>query len=452
MPAQVTAPAKVETNAAILGVMPEDSRPNAAPAQATTDTTSPTTEQGTWSYQTRAVQSAIPRGLGETIGFPIHSAAAFQFSNLAEARDEFIHGAGYSYSRIQNPTVERLEERISQLEGANSSLALATGQAASLISLLSICRAGDHIVSGSSLFGGSVGLLQNVMPLMGINVSFTDGTPTGMQAALQPNTRLLWAEMISNPSGQIADVAALADVAHNHGAVLAIDNTVGGAGYLCRPLEHGADIVTQSLTKWAGGHGNALGGAVSLPTKVELSDNPIFSEGADSLLSKMGDKSLAWRQRWLGATQLGMSLSPFNAFLLAQGLETIALRLQQECHTALALAKWLHNHAKVGAVSYCGLPEHPSYQLAQKYLPKGAGAILTFEVPDPEQFLSNLQLLRIAPNLGDTRTLVVHPWTTTHGRIPKSQRLAAGVSSQTIRMSVGLEALADLQADIEQAL
>lgn len=218
------------------------------------------------------------------------------------------------------------------------------------------------------------------------------------------------------------------------------------------PLEHGADLVAQSLTKWAGGHGSALGGALSVRRGYDLSRNPIFSEGENSLLSQRGAEALPWRQRWLGATQLGMTLSPFNAFLLSQGLETLALRLRQQSQSALALAEWLQAHPKVAGVGYCGLNEHPSHALAEKYLPRGAGAILTFEVPDPSFFLSRLRLARIAPNLGDVRTLVVHPWTTTHGRIPEAARKAAGVSPHTIRMSVGLEDLADLKADIEGAL
>ena len=407
----------------------------------------------TWGYTTRAVQSAIPRGLGQSIGLPVHTAAAFQFGNLEEAQEEFAGGGGLSYARMQNPTVAMLEERLSSLEGAAHTLALSSGQAATFTALMSVCRAGDHIVSAATLFGGSAGLLQNVLPLMGIETTFTDGSPEAMRAALRPNTRVLWAEMISNPSGDVADVAALAEAAHAAGALLAIDNTVGGAGYLARPLEHGADMSVQSLTKWAGGHGSAMGGSVSVSGSADLSRNPIFTEGAErSLLNLHGAGALAQRQRWLGASQLGMTLAPHSAFLLGQGLETVGVRLDRECATAQALAEWLSGHPRVSAVSYCGLPGHPSHERAQRYLLRGKGAILTFDVPDPSRFLGRLQLLRIAPNLGDTRTLVVHPWTTTHGRVPEASRRAAGVGPQTIRMTVGLEDLADLQADIEQAL
>lgn len=406
-----------------------------------------------WGYATRAVQSAIPRGLGESIGFPVHTAAAFQFENLEQAQQEFIEGGGLSYARIQNPTVARLEARVSSLEGADHTLALASGQAATFTALMSICRAGDHIVASPTLFGGSAGLLQNVLPLMGVTTTFSDGTPEGMRAAMQPNTRVLWAEMISNPSGDVADVAALADIAHAGGALLAIDNTVGAAGYLVQPLAHGADMSVQSLTKWAGGHGSVMGGSISLRESSELGSIPALTEGGEkSPLAQHGTAALAFRQRWLGASQIGMTLAPHSAFLLAQGLETLAVRVDRMCATAQALAEWLETHPKVSSVSYCGLPQHPSFETAQRYLPRGKGAILTFDVPDPSKFLERVQLLRIAPNLGDTRTLVVHPWTTTHGRVSETTRRAAGVGPGTIRMTVGLEDLADLQKDIEHAL
>lgn len=412
--------------------------------------TPPTPE---WSYETEAVQSGIPRGLGQTIGFPIHAAAAFQFDTLEEAQSEFVHNTGLSYARLQNPTVRALEGRISALEGGAATVAVASGQAATLTAILSVCRAGDHVVSASSLFGGTTGMLSNILPLMGITASLVENTPEAIRAAMQGNTRLVWAEMISNPAGHVADIAAFAEIAHERGALLAIDNTCGGVGFLCRPLEHGADIVAQSLTKWAGGHGSVMGGSVTVGTAHDLGRLPVFTDGGEnSVLAQRGEAALAWRQRWLGAHQLGMTLAPHSAFLIAQGTETLALRLERESATALGLAQWLAAHPRIGKVSYAGLPDHPHHPLAQKYLPRGQGAVLTFEVDDPAAFLPRLRVLRIAPNLGDVRTLVVHPWTTTHGRVPEAARYAAGVTPKTIRMSVGVEALSDLQADIEQAV
>ena len=406
-----------------------------------------------WGYETAAVQTGIPRGLGQTIGLPIHAAAAFQFDTLEQAQREFQDNEGYSYARLQNPTVKALETRLNALEGGEATLALSSGQAATLTAVLSVCRAGDHVVASSSLFGGTAALLTNVLPLMGIQATLTDGHPEALRRAATPQTRLFWAEMISNPSGQVAEVAELAEAAHDCGALLAIDNTCGGAGFLCRPLAHGADIVVQSLTKWAGGHGSVMGGSVTVGRGADLSRNPIFTEGgAQSLLELRGEGALAWRQRWLGASQLGMTLAPHSAFLIAQGLETLALRLERESQTALALARWLSAQPEVGTVSYPGLDAHPSHAAAQRYLPRGQGAIMTFEVPDPASFFTRVRLIRIAPNLGDTRTLAVHPWTTTHAKIPEEARRAAGVTPRTIRLSVGVERLEDLQADIAAAL
>lgn len=406
-----------------------------------------------WSYETTAVQTAIPRGLGETVGIPVHQAAAFQFATLEEAQSEFAQGTGLSYARLQNPTVRALEERLTALEGGAATVALASGQAATLTAILSVCRAGDHVVSTASLFGGSAGLLNNVLPLMGISATLTGNTPEAIAAAMRPNTRLVWAETIGNPAGDVPDLAALARVAHGQGALLGVDNTWGGVGYLCRPLEHGADLVTHSLTKWAGGHGSVMGGSVTVGRGHDLSRNPIYAEGGQtSLLRVRGEGALGWRARWLGAHQLGMTLAPHSAFFIAQGLETLALRLSRESATALALAGWLQDHPEVGRVSYPGLPGSPHHALAQRYLRGGFGAVLTFEVPDPAAFLARLGVIRIAPNLGDTRTLIVHPWTTTHGRLPEAARAAAGVTPQTLRLSVGLEALENLQADLAGAL
>lgn len=406
-----------------------------------------------WAFETLAVQSAIPRGLGETIGFPIHAAAAFQFNTLEEAREEFINNEGLSYTRIQNPTVRLLEERISVLEGSSDTLCLGSGQAATFTAIMSVCRAGDHIVASASLFGGSTGILTNILPLMGISTTFVNGSSESVKAAMQENTRLVWSEMISNPAGRVPDLAALAEVAHEQGAMLIIDNTCAGAGYLCQPLEQGADMVTASLTKWAGGHGTVMGGSISIRPDVDLSQNPIYIEGAEkSLLKQRGQEALSWRLRWFGASQLGMVLSPHSAFLVAQGLETLAFRLKRESETALELAKWLKAHSQIKAVSYPGLVDHPSHQNAQRYLQNGFGAMMTFDVEQPSDFLAKLKILRIAPNLGDVRTLVVHPWTTTHSKISEEARYAAGVTPNTIRMCVGIEEKEDLKADIEQAL
>lgn len=403
-------------------------------------------------YETQAVQTGIPRGNGLGVGLPIHQIAAFQFETLEDGASEFQTNAGYSYTRLQNPTLKALEERLSALEGGAATVALSSGQAASFTAMLSVCRSGDHIVATSSLFGGSAGLLNNILPLMGITSTLVPNTPDAVRAAMQPNTRLVWAETIGNPAADIADLSAFAEIAHSSGALLGIDNTWGGVGYLCRPLEYGADIVTHSLTKWAGGHGAVLGGSVTVGNRHDLGRNPIYMEGSPSLLESRGEEALTWRQRWLGAHQLGMTLSAHAGFLIAQGLETLSLRLARESQTALELARFLEGHPTVGRVAYPGLASNPHHGLATRYLKGGFGAVLTFEVAEPAPFLAALRVIRMAPNLGDTRTLVVHPWTTTHGRLPETARYAAGVTPRTVRMSVGLESLEDLQHDLDRAL
>ena len=422
--------------------MPEDSQQELSQQ--------PTAEQQ--GYQTKAVQTGISRGLGVGVGIPIHAVAAFQFETQEQGASEFQLNSGYSYARLQNPTVKALEERLTALEGGAATVALATGQAASFTAILSVCRSGDHVVATSSLFGGSAGLLSNILPLMGITSSIVPNDPQAVQAAMQPSTRLVWAETIGNPAADVADIRAFADIAHAQGALLGIDNTWGGVGYLCRPLEHGADIVTHSLTKWAGGHGSVMGGSVTVGGAHDLSANPLYREGQPSLLETRGAAALAWRQRWFGAHQLGMTLSPHSAFLIAQGLETLALRLGRESATALALAQFLEARPQVGGVAYPGLASSAFHGLGQRYLKGGYGAVLTFEVQHAADFLAALRIIRMAPNLGDTRTLVVHPWTTTHGRLPEAARYAAGVTPHTIRMSVGLEELEDLKRDLTQAL
>lgn len=404
------------------------------------------------SYDTLAVHTGIGRGTGVGVGLAMQQMAAFQFDSLDAAAEEFQTNAGSSYARIQNPTTKALEARVTALEGGSETVCLSSGQAASFTAMLSACRAGDHIVATSSLFGGSVGLLGNVLPLMGVTATLVANTPDAVRAAMQPNTRLVWAETIGNPAADVADLSALSEIAHAQGALLGVDNTWGGVGLLCRPLAFGADMVTHSLTKWASGHGSVLGGSVTVGERHDLSRNPIYTEGQPSLLAARGVGALAWRQRWFGASQLGMVLPPQSAYLIALGLETLSLRLRRECETSLALAEFLDGHTGVGRVNYPGLAGSPHHDLARQYLSGGFGAVMSFEVADPAAFLARLRIIRMAPNLGDTRTLVVHPWTTTHGRMPETARRAAGVTPQSIRMSVGVEALADLQADLAQAL
>lgn len=404
------------------------------------------------SFESLAVHSGIPRAAGVGLGVPVHHSVAFQFGSLAHGADVFATNDEYSYARLQSPTVEALETRVAALEGAAHALATASGQAATLTAILSVCRAGDHVVATTSLFGGTSGLLRNVLPNFGINATLVPNDAHEVRAALRPETRLVWAETIGNPAADIADLPALADVAHAHGALLGVDNTWGGVGYLCRPLTLGADVVTHSLTKWAAGQGAALAGAVLVGDGHDLTANPIFTEGEPNLLDTRGPGALAWRQRWLGAHQMGMTLAPSAAHLVILGLETLALRMRQSCESALALATWLREQPGVRTVNYPGLPDSPWNPLARRVLRGHAGAVLTFEVDDPARVLDRLRLIRIAPSLGDTRTMVIHPWTTTHGRLPEEQRRASGVTPLLLRLSVGVEDVTDLRGDLAHAL
>ena len=366
-------------------------------------------EQG---YSTRAVQTGIPRTSQHGVGFAVQNMAAFQFETLEEGAEIFASGEGFSYARVQNPTVKALEERLSSLEGALATVALASGQAASFTAMLATCRVGDHIVASSSVFGGTSGLLNNVLPNLGIRSSLVENTVEAIQAALTPETRLVWIETLGNPVCDVPDLEQLAQIAHQNGTV--------------------------------------LGGAVMVRAGVDVSSLPMFTQGSPSLLEQRGPNALAWKLRSIGAQQIGMVLSPQSAANFALGVETLELRLTRESQSALEVAHWLE--ARVKRVLYAGLPSSPWHALAQKYLQGGFGSVLSFEVEDPSSFLKNLKLVRIAPNIGDTRTLAIHPWTTTHSRLTEAGKYQSGVTPQLIRLSLGLEDVPDLLEDLGQAL
>lgn len=403
-------------------------------------------------YSTLAVHSGIPRVPGQGVGFSVEQSVAFHFESLEHGAEIFAGAEGYSYSRVQNPTVKALEARLAVLEGAQNAVAFASGQAASFATMVATCRVGDHIVATNSLFGGTAGLLRNVLPHFGIEATLVDNTPEAVAAAMCPNTRLVWAETIGNPALDIPDFQALADIAHKNHALFCVDNTWAGVGLLCKPLQHGADIVVHSLTKWAAGHGSVLGGAVLIGDKPDVSALPLYQYGSPTLIELYGEGALAWKIRGLGAQQIGMTLSPQSAHMIAQGIETLELRMQRECETTQRLVDYFSMHPKVHNIAYPGLSSSPHHALASQYLSGGFGAVFTLEVDDPSGFLSRLQCIRIAPSIGDTRTLIIHPWTTTHGRLPEAQRLASGVNPKLLRLSVGIESFEDLKNEIEEAL
>ncbi len=409
-------------------------------------------------FDTNAVHVGLSRVEGQGVGLAIQQTATFEFDSLENAADVFQGRVeGLQYSRVQNPTTEALEVRLTALENAAGCVVTATGQAATLLALINLCKAGDHIVATSSLFGGSLGLLRNVLPNFGITSSVVPNDATQIQTAIQTNTRLVLLETIGNPAGDIPDFAAISAVCKTAGIALVVDNTWGAVGYLCRPLELGADVVVHSLTKWAAGHGSVLGGAV-LARKGFISSSATLSEpdaSGTSWNARLGEMAFITRARFIGLHQMGMTLAPASAWQINLGLETVAVRLQKECSNAADLAAWLETHPGVVWVNHSSRASHEHHDLAKKYL-RHHPAVLTFGVKGGQAgasaFISSLRLVRHAANLGDTRTMVVHPWTTTHGRLPEAGKRAAGVAPETIRVSVGLEDVQDLQTDFGQAL
>jgi O-acetylhomoserine (thiol)-lyase len=407
-------------------------------------------------YETLAVLAGLPEDDPyRAVGLPVYGVAAYGFRGLEEGRRRFEEG-GYTYSRLKNPTNRALEQRLTALEGASDAAVFASGQAATLAALLALVRSGDEVVASEGLFGQTVGLFNQVLGLMGVRVRYAPPERAAFEALIGERTRALFVETVANPALTVPDFAGLAALAEERGVALVVDNTFGAAGAYAQPLALGAHVVVESLTKWASGHGSVLGGAV-LARGTELwRAYPQFTEpDAQGRVpwEVFGEGCYLERVRQLGLSLMGMALSPFNAYLLFQGLETVALRARAMEGTALALARFLQAHPKVQGVRYPGLPDDPAHERAARYL-KGFGSILTLELGSLEaasRFLEAVPLLQ-APNVGDARTLLVHPWTTTHGRLPEEARLRAGVTPGLVRVSVGLEHFQDLLSAFQKGL
>jgi len=403
-------------------------------------------------FSSLAVLSGLPaQDPYHAVGLPIYATAAYGFTDLEDGAYKFATNQGYTYTRIQNPTVAALEARLTALEGALGAVCLASGQAASFASLLALVRSGEEVVASPGLFGGTVGLLSQVFGLMGVRVHFVEPEVAAVRAAMNEKTRAVFVEVLGNPSLKLPDLQGLARLCEEHQVALVVDNTFGAVGALARPLEHGAHVVVHSLTKWASGHGSILGGAVLSRETALWQHYPQFSSpDAQGKIpwEQFGPRCFLERVRQLGLSLGGMVLSPFNAYLLFQGLETLTLRLERASQTALILARWLQAQPQVVWVRYPGLPGDPAHPRAAQYLRGGFGSIVTFGIRGgmeaASRFLAHLNILQ-APNVGDARTLAVHPWTTTHSRIPEEARRAAGVGPEMIRLSVGLESPQDLQ-------
>ena len=392
---------------------------------------------------------------------PIHATSSFVFEDAAHAAALFAgERQGNQYGRMHNPTTEAFAARVAALEGGAAAVALASGQAASAVTLLSLTRPGAKVVCSTDVFGGTAALFRKWLVPWGVELVQVRPDPDAVAAALDARTVACWVETIGNPSGVVPDLPALAERCDAAGVPLVVDNTWGCAGYLCRPLDQGAALVVHSATKWIGGHGTFVGGVVVDGGRFDWGAGrvPALCEPdarGRSPIDRYGATAVAGRIHDLGLFTLGATLSPFAAFLALQGLETLDLRVQRSCDTALALAAWLADQPAVRRVVYPGLPEHPSFAVAQRVLRHGFGAVLGFELADQAAAHACLDALRLVSqlaNIGDAKSVAIHPWTTTHQALSEPERRAAGVTPALVRLSLGLEDPLDLRADLAQAL
>lgn len=399
---------------------------------------------------------------------PIYQTASFEFNSPEHAAALFnLQEFGNIYSRLTNPTVGVLEGRVAALEGAPAALGVASGHAAQLITFHTLMEPGDEILASTKLYGGSMTQLSQSFKKFGWSANFVDPDPEKMKAAITPKTKAIFIESLANPGGVVTDIAAIADVAHEAGIVLVVDNTLA-TPYLCRPIEHGADIVVHSLTKFLGGQGNSIGGIIVDSGKFDW-----MKSGKYSTLSQpsesyhgmvfgevfgeaMGNIAFAIACRAVGLRDLGPALSPMNAFLILNGIETLPLRMQRHADNALEVARFLQAHDQVEWVSYAGLEDSPYYALKQKYMPKGAGAVMTFGVKGGyeagKKVVANVKLFKHLANIGDTRSLIIHPSSTTHRQLSEANQVKAGAGPEVVRLSVGIEDVEDIKADLDQAL
>ncbi len=403
---------------------------------------------------------------------PIYQTTSFQFNDTAHAANLFgLREFGNIYTRIMNPTTAVFEERMAALEGGAGALATSSGQAAQFTTIATIAQAGDNIISTTYLYGGTYNQFKVTLPRLGIGVKFVGGDdPSEFEKLIDGRTRALYIETIGNPRLNIPDIRAIADVAHRNGIPLIVDNTFGAAGYLCRPIDHGADIVVHSATKWIGGHGTSIGGVIVDSGKFNWSNGkfPVFTEPSPGYhglnfwetfgeKSPFGNIAFIIRARVELLRDLGPCQSPFNSFLLTQGLETLSLRVERHCENALALARWLSKDPRVEWVLYPGLESHSHHSVAKRYLRPGLfGSILVFSLKGGKEagqtFINNVKLASHVANVGDAKTLVIHPASTTHEQLGEAEQEESGVTPGMVRVSVGLEHIDDILEDFDAAL
>ncbi len=401
---------------------------------------------------------------------PIYQTSSYVFDNAEHGANLFaLKEFGNIYTRIMNPTTDVFEKRIAALEGGVAAVAVASGQAAQFIALNNILENGDNFISSSHLYGGTFNQFKVAFKRLGIEVRFADqGDPDEFEKLIDDRTKALYVETIGNPAYSIPDFERLSAIAKKYDLPIVVDNTFGAGGYLFKPLEHGANIVVESATKWIGGHGTSIGGVIVDGGNYNWGNGKFKqfsepSEGYHGLVfsevfgenSSFGNIQFAIRARVEGLRDFGPALSPFNSFLLTQGLETLSLRVQRHVDNALEIAQWLENHAQVESVSYPGLKSHPYHDAAQKYLKNGYGAVLSFAIrggsEKANQFIDALELISHVANVGDAKTLIIHPAATTHQQLSASDQQRSGVYPGVLRLSVGIEHIDDIKADLEQA-
>jgi O-acetylhomoserine (thiol)-lyase len=429
-------------------------------------------ENSEWSFETQQIHAGQnPDSDTGSRSLPIYQTTAYQFRDTQHAANLFgIAEAGNVYTRINNPTQDAVEKRIATLEGGVAALLVSSGMAATTLAIMNVAQAGDHVVSSSNVYGGTFNLFNYTLPKFGIEVTFVNdtGNMDAWRAAVKPNTKAFFGEGISNPLGAVLDLEAIAQVAHEAGVPWIVDNTIA-TPYVTRPFDHGVDIVTHSATKFLSGHGNAMVGAIVDSGNFDFAKNPKkfpgFNEPDPSYNNMIYAKTLGvggdfganlayiFKARLQLLRDFGSSVSPFNAWLLAQGLETLNLRMDRHLLNAQALAEWLEKQPEVAHVSYAGLPSSPWYATAKKYAPKGAGAVFAFELKGGatagRKFVEGLKLFSHVANIGDVRSLVIHPASTTHAQLSPEEQLKAGITPGMVRLSIGLENIEDIKNDVK---
>ena len=427
-----------------------------------------------YSFETQQVHAGqVPDPTTGARALPLYQTTAYQFRDTKHAADLFcLAELGNIYTRIMNPTQDAVEQRIAALEGGVATLLVASGSAATTYAILNIAQAGDHIVSSPSLYGGTYNLFHYTLPKFGIEVTFVDNPddPESWRKAVKPNTKAFFGETIANPKNDLLDIETVAKIAHENEVPLIVDNTVA-TPYLIRPIEYGADVVVHSATKFLSGHGNTVVGAIVDAGKFDYAKYPkrfpsfnepdpsyhglVYAQALGVGSAFGANLSYIFKIRLTLLRDIGAAVSPFNAWLLAQGLETLSLRIERHVENAKAIAAWLEKNPQVEKVNYASLPSSPWNKLASKYCPKGSGSVLSFEIKGGieagKKFIEALKLLSHVANIGDVRSLAIHPASTTHSQLSPDEQITAGVTPGLIRLSIGIENIKDIQADIESA-